>query len=67
MLSRLTLGAVVTALTTIEALAAGDGTGGFFQRSIRVVSSPEIDGPAGLAAMAVVASMGLIAYRRFKR
>ena len=66
MLSRLTLGAAIATLTTVEAFAA-DGTGGLLQRAVRVVSSPEIDGPAGLAAMAVVGSIGLIVYRRLRK
>ena len=30
-------------------------------------SAPEIDGPAGVAAVALLVSAGLIAYRRFKK
>jgi hypothetical protein len=30
-------------------------------------SAPEIDGPAGMAAIAVLVSAGLIAYNRYKK
>lgn len=38
----------------------GHGHGGSF-------SAPEIDGPAGLAAMALIVSVGIVAYNRFIR
>ncbi len=38
----------------------GNGSGG-------TGSAPEIDGPAGLAAIAVLMSVGLIAYNRFRK
>ena len=39
----------------------GGGSGG------RGSSAPEIDGPAGVAAIALVVSAGLIAYNRYKK
>ena len=33
----------------------------------RRMATPEIDGPAGVAAVALLVSAGLIAYRRFKK
>lgn len=40
-------------------LGGGGGGGGH--------SAPEIDGPAGVAAIAVLVSAGLIAYNRYKK
>jgi hypothetical protein len=31
------------------------------------VSAPEIDGPGGIAAIALLVSVGMIAYHRYKR
>lgn len=33
----------------------------------RAVHAPEIDGPAGVAAVALLASAGVMAYQRFRR
>ena len=37
------------------------------QNSPGGVSAPEIDGPGGIAAIALLVSVGLIAYQRYKR
>lgn len=44
------------------ALGAGSGLGGGTQ-----ASAPEIDGPAGVAAIALLVSAGLVAYNRFRK
>ncbi len=33
----------------------------------REVGAPEIDGPAGIAAIALLVSAGIVAYRRFSK
>ena len=50
-------------LLSTEVLAA-HGADGILRRT---ADAPEIDGPAGIAAVALVISAGLIAYRRFKK
>ncbi len=42
-----------------QALAQGNGSGA-------ARGTPEIDGPAGVAAIAVLVSAGLIAYNRYR-
>ena len=45
--------------------SGGGGSGG--GGGLVTGSAPEIDGPAGLAAIAVVLSVGLIAYNRYRK
>ena len=45
----------------------GFGGGGGGGRGGGGSSAPEIDGPAGVAAIALVVSAGLIAYNRYKK
>jgi hypothetical protein len=45
---------------------AGKGFGGGGGHS-GGASAPEIDGPAGIAALAVLVSAGLIAYNRYRK
>ncbi len=45
--------------------AAPASAGLFFYNA--PTSAPEIDGPAGIAAIAVLTSLGLMAYDRMKR
>lgn len=49
----------VTALGVASAAMAADGP-------IRV-AAPEIDGPAGIGAIALLVSAGIVAYRRFSK
>jgi hypothetical protein len=50
--------------TVSESLALGGNWGG--DKGFGG-SAPEIDGPAGVAAIAVLVSAGLIAYNRYKK
>lgn len=45
----------------------GNGGGGGTDGGGAFGSAPEIDGPAGVAAIALLVSAGLIAYNRFRR
>jgi hypothetical protein len=50
-----------------EVLAGGSPGGGGTGLDGGPSSAPEIDGPAGIAAIALLASAGIIAYNRYKR
>jgi hypothetical protein len=60
----------MSAVSVSEAFAgAGWGAGSGFGGSGRggASSAPEIDGPAGVAAIALLVGAGLIAYNRFRK
>ena len=65
---------LTTAVTSV-ALAQGQGGGLSGEPMARYVienggggaSAPEIDGPGGIAAIALLVSVGMIAYNRYKR
>ena len=50
------------AVAAAEAIAQVRGPGGSGG-----VSAPEIDGPAGIAALVILVSAGLLAYNRFRK
>ena len=53
--------ATVAALTAFSAaVLAADGP-------FRTVGAPEIDGPAGIGAIALLVSAGIVAYRRYTK
>ena len=57
-------------VSVAEALAQGHGKGGGNSGNGKgnggPVGAPEIDGPAGVAAIALLVCCGVIAYRRFR-
>lgn len=59
---------VVFATLAIWLVAAGDAMAWGFPILRRIPhGAPEIDGPAGIAAVALLVSIGLVAYNRFKK
>ncbi len=50
-----------------EALATRGGHGPGWGGGNGAHGAPEIDGPAGIAAIAVLVSAGLIAYNRYRK
>ena len=55
------------AALTIAALGFTVGEAAAFADWRAVRHAPEIDGPAGVAAIAVLVSAGMIAYRRLRK
>ncbi len=58
---------VSQALAFASSGGAGKGFGGGGGGGGGGASAPEIDGPAGIAAIAVLVSAGLIAYNRYRK
>lgn len=73
MMRKITTAAFVWCCAVSQALAfaspggAGKGLGHGGSGGGGTASAPEIDGPAGVAALAVLVSAGLIAYNRYKK
>ena len=57
-LARAGLALVAFSAYAVEAAAMGNS---------RVVQAPEIDGPAGMAAVALLVSAGVMAYQRLRK
>lgn len=64
LIAKLTLATLIASTWTAQALALAPPPGGGGYSS---GSAPEIDGPAGLAAIAMVAAVGLYLYNRGRK
>lgn len=60
-----TLGYKVLGLSVTLSLMASEASA--FGPAVTTASAPEIDGPAGIAAIALLVSAGIVAYNRFKK
>ena len=60
------LSTAVTAAVLCSPAFSQGSTGGMNQGPF-VMASPEIDGPAGVAAIALVVCAGIVAYNRYRK